>query len=710
MGKADYRHIMNENEQKKILEDINVGIWRIETLPGQPPQMFGDANMYAILGAEPETKPEELYQHWRSRIEPVYRSYVDNAISQLVATGQAVEVEYIWNHPHRGMTVVRCDATLFSSKETGATGMLGMHRDITDKLAGHNQEDETHHIVDNYKMSLCSRYLVKAYEDIFFVDRAARTFHPVAYGRRPALSIEDSWDIDTIIDQRVPPAELEAVHSLFSRKSMEAIIAGNGSRSVDFRRKDDFGNHSWVRGTLYPVPINGVNELMFVVQDIQNEQQLKALKAEKEDVLYSIIHPRSVIYEWDAHSGRLQVLKRDLKRTPCFAEQENIPLPELVDQLCEQNIDSSERAKARAFLTCENMHRCARDQRKRSITLLLDSAHHKYCWIKVFILPSSLSNTRAYLVLEMMDRKEGLYPILESYLRETVDYCYCVDLKTGYFFRVVGDEGAKGMPPKEGYCYTQAMEEYVDRFVVEEERNQVKKLMNPECIFKTLETEPEYAFEENVIEENGEIRKKRLTCRPFHQSKAYVLLQRMDITELSNKEQMLETAQRESVTDPLTQVYNRLGGRRLILEALEKTKESENAAMILLDLDHFKEVNDQFGHPVGDWILQEAARRLQDCFRAGDIICRLGGDEYMVFLKNISRKSNIHPVLARLEKKLRLVFEKGGQKISVTASVGAAFYKGQSYEELYKQADIALYRAKKEKCGYALFGEREEEI
>lgn len=709
MNKTDYRHIMNENEQKKILEDINVGIWRIEALPGQPPQMFGDANMYAIMGAAPETKPEELYQHWHSRIEPVYRSYVDNAVNQLIATGQAMEVEYIWNHPHRGRTVVRCDATLFSSQETGRTGMLGMHRDITDKMGCLSWEDESHHIVDNYKMSLCSKYLVKAYEDIFFVDRAAGTFHPVVYGRRPALPIEDSWDICTIIDECVPPAELEAVHRLFSKESMEQIIASNGSRSVDFRRKDNFGNYTWVRGTLYPVPINGVDELVFVVQDIQNEQQLKDLRAEKEDVLYSIIHPRSVIYEWDVNSSQMQVLKRDLKRTPPFAEQEHISLPELTDLLCEQNIDPSEVAQARAFLTYENIHRCAREQRRRSITLLLDSEQHKYCWIKVFILPSSLSNTKAYLVLEMINRKEALYPILESYLRETTDYCYCVDLKTGYFFRVVGDDGIVGMPPREGYHYTQAMEEYTDRFVIEEEREQVKRMMNPAYILRALEIEPEYSFEENVIGEHGEIRKKRLTYRPFHQSKAYVLLQRIDITELSNKEQLLEAAQRESVTDPLTQVYNRLGGKRLILEALEKAKESENAALILLDLDHFKEVNDRFGHPVGDWILQEAARKLQESFRSGDIICRLGGDEYLVFLKNIPDKASIFPVLDRLEKKLRIVCEKDGQTISVTASVGAAFYKGQPYEELYRQADIALYRAKRDRCGCALFVEEKTE-
>lgn len=692
MSGTDHRHIMSENERKKILDDIHVGIWRIEETPGEPERMFGDEKMYAILGAAPETEPEELYRHWHSRIEPLYRAYVDNAVNRLITTGEPTEVEYIWNHPQRGRTVVRCDATLSSPLGSGKIGMLGMHRDITDKLIGRSWEDENHHIVDHYKMSLCGRYLFRAYEDIFFVDRIAGTLHPVAYGRGLALSIEDSWDIRTAIDKCVPPADQEKVHSLFSGESMEKIATGSGSLGADFRRLNVQGSYDWVRGTLYPVPINGIDELMFVVQDIKNEQQLKALRAEKEDVLHSIIHPRAAIYEWNTGADRLQVLKRDLQRMPCSSEGESVSLPEFVKQLCGHYVDASEQTKARAFLTCENMSRCVAERRRRSIILLLDAEKHRYNWIKLSMLPSSLSGTKVYLVLEMMDRKEGLYPILESYVQEMTDHCYCIDLKTDYFFRFIGDEESYAMPPEEGNHYTREMESYVDRFVVEEEREKIKEQMHPEYILRMLETKPEYSFEESIIAERGEIRKKRLTFSPLHQSKGYVLLQSIDITELSRKDKMLEAAQRQSVTDPLTQLYNRRGGEGKIREALKEAR--ENAAMIMLDLNRFKEVNDRFGHPMGDWVLQEAARILRDSFRTGDIIFRHGGDEFAVFLKNMSSREDIHQVLDRLMTNMRIVCEKNGSKFVVTASVGAAFYNGQSYEELYRQADTALYRAK----------------
>lgn len=703
MSKSDQQYRISEEERKKFLDDIRVGLWRIEIAPGEPARMFGDENMYAILGAAPETGPEELYRHWHSRIEPVYLTYVDNAVNQLITAGTPAEVEYVWNHPQKGRTVVRCDAALSSQQEPGKIGMLGMHRDITDKLTGRSWEDKTHHIVDPYKMSLCSRYLLKTYEDVFFVDRVTGTLHPVAHGHGPALSMEDSWELSGIVDICVPPADREQVHNLFSRETMEAVIRDNGSRSVDFRRRNLQGGYDWVRGTLYPVPINGVDELLFVVQDIQNEQQLKALKAEKEDVLYSIIHPRSAIFEWDRESGQMQVLKHDLQKLSHSLDGRRIPLNVFLDQLCEGYVDDSDREKARGFLTLENMEKCVTERRKRSITLLLDAQQHKYDWIKVFLLPSSLSGNKAYLVLEMMGRKEGLYPILESYIQEMVDHCYCIDLKTDYFFRFVGDENAWEMPPKEGCDYTREMERYADRFVVEAERAQVKRLMHPEAILRALETAPEYSFVESVVGEQGEIRKKRLTYTPFHQSKGYVLLQRVDITELSSREKLLEEARRESVTDSLTQLYNRLGGEQLIRKAMEETKEENHPVMILLDLDNFKEVNDRFGHPVGDRVLREAAQKLRDSFRAGDILYRLGGDEYVAFLKAIAHREDIHPVLARLGKKMRIECEKDGVSLTVTASMGAAFYRGQSFEELYRQADAALYYAKKNKGGYALF-------
>lgn len=703
MNKTDNRCIINETEQKKILEDINVGIWRIEFIPDQLPRLYGDAKMYKILGAELQMPPEQLYQHWHGRIEPVYLSYVDKAVERLIKTGQHVEVEYIWHHPEYGKTVVRCDAILSSPLGNGKIVMLGSHRDITDKVVNDTWQENGYHIVDYYKMSLCGKHLIRAYEDIFLVDIESKAIHPIANKRNHCLVIEDGRSILDVIDKCVPPEEQDKLYKLFSDESMKEIVAKKASASVEFRRGVNCGRYRWVRGTLYTVQINGNDELLFTTQDIQNEYRIKMLKEEKEDVLHSIIHDRSVIYEYDIALQQLQLLKSDVNNISKSVASANMPLPELVEKLCIHYLDPSEWPKAREFLLSRSISTCLKERCKKTISVSLNSMCFQHDYVKISVLPSSRAEAKAYIVMELMDRKERLYPILESYIRDMVDYFYCIDLKTGYFFQLIGGTEEYSMPPKEGYNYMQEIFDYANRFVSEEDREFVKKQMSPEFILKALKNEQEFSFVESILGKHGEIQKKLITCRPLDLTKGYVLLQRTDITDLYHKEQLLEKTQLESMTDPLTQLYNRLGSERLIKKALLEIGKNRNAVLLMLDLDNFKEVNDRFGHPVGDQILCEAARKLKECFRTEDIIGRMGGDEYIVFLRNMLHKNDIHPVLNRVVQKLNIVCKNETESFTVTPSVGAAFCKGQSYEELYREADAALYYSKKKKNRYSLF-------
>lgn len=703
MSKTGNSYIINENERKKILNDIGGGIWRMEFIADRPPQLYGDTNMYIILGVEQEMQPERLYQHWHERIEPVYLSYVDKAVERLIKTGQPAEVEYIWNHPQYGKTVVRCDAALSSQQEDGKLVTFGLHRDITHKLVNNIWQEDGYHIADFFKMSLCGKHLIRAYEDILLVDRKTKAIHLIAYRHNHCPVMKDGISILDLIDKCVPAEEQKKVYEFFSDESMQKIAEKKVSASIDFRRGVNCGRYRWVRGTLYAVQINGIDELLFVIQDIQNEYKLKMLKAEKEDVLYSIIQERSVIYEYDTESQRLHLLKHDVENISESVASANSPLPELVEKLCTHYVDESEWSNVKTFLSYRSICSCVKEKRKKFLSLSLSAAAFQYDFVKISVLPSSISKTKAYLVMELMDRKERLYPILESYIRDTTDHFYGIDLKTGYFFQFISGSEEYGMPPTEGYNYTQEMLSYADKFISEEDRELVKKQMSPEFILNELESRQEFSFVEGFIGEHGEIRKKLVTYRPLDLSKGYVLLQRIDVTDMYNNEMALEKAQRESMTDSLTQLYNRSGSERLIKEALSKMNKRENAVLLILDLDNFKEVNDKFGHPMGDKILCEAAQKLKECFRTGDIIGRLGGDEYIIFLPNMLHKANIHPVLKRVVRELNIVCKNAVESIMVTPSAGATFYRGQSYEEMYREADMALYHSKKKKNRYSLY-------
>jgi len=115
-----------------------------------------------------------------------------------------------------------------------------------------------------------------------------------------------------------------------------------------------------------------------------------------------------------------------------------------------------------------------------------------------------------------------------------------------------------------------------------------------------------------------------------------------------------------------------------------------------LDVDRFKQVNDQFGHIVGDALLRLFAERLSRTLRSTDTIARLGGDEFTVIMEGLPRTEIASTVAAKIVQAMGAPFVVDGHTISVTTSIGLAFHHGDATtgEQLVKQADVMLYRAK----------------
>jgi diguanylate cyclase (GGDEF)-like protein len=149
-----------------------------------------------------------------------------------------------------------------------------------------------------------------------------------------------------------------------------------------------------------------------------------------------------------------------------------------------------------------------------------------------------------------------------------------------------------------------------------------------------------------------------------------------------------------------------LPNRRLLLDRLNRAlgtaaRGSRRCALLFLDLDNFKTLNDALGHDIGDVMLKQVAQRLKDCLREGDMVARLGGDEFVVILEDLSTQAVIATsqtetmgaaILARLNQPYQL----GLQQHHSTCSIGAALFdaRNASMEEVLKQADIAMYYAK----------------
>jgi diguanylate cyclase (GGDEF)-like protein len=144
-----------------------------------------------------------------------------------------------------------------------------------------------------------------------------------------------------------------------------------------------------------------------------------------------------------------------------------------------------------------------------------------------------------------------------------------------------------------------------------------------------------------------------------------------------------------------------LPNRNLFFERLEHAmarskRNRENFAVLFVDLDGFKNVNDSLGHAAGDAFLIEIARRLETCVRPGDSVARLGGDEFTILLEGIADQADATNITGRILTSIAELCLISGQEMQCTASVGIAFQepKNNDAQELLRHADLALYLAK----------------
>jgi diguanylate cyclase (GGDEF)-like protein/PAS domain S-box-containing protein len=168
-----------------------------------------------------------------------------------------------------------------------------------------------------------------------------------------------------------------------------------------------------------------------------------------------------------------------------------------------------------------------------------------------------------------------------------------------------------------------------------------------------------------------------------------------DITERKLAEERLH---RDAFYDGLTGLPNRALFENLLQRTMGRAQRSEQRryAVLFLDLDRFKTVNDSLGHTFGDRLLVDMARRLERCLRPGDSVARLGGDEFTILLDDIVDANDATRVADRIERELESPFEIDSHEVFTSASIGIAFGTAtyERPEEIIRDADLAMYRAK----------------
>lgn len=182
-----------------------------------------------------------------------------------------------------------------------------------------------------------------------------------------------------------------------------------------------------------------------------------------------------------------------------------------------------------------------------------------------------------------------------------------------------------------------------------------------------------------------------------------------DMTDRKNWEQKIyHLAYHDTLTD--------LPNRRLFMNNLDKAISSlnkqEKLAILFIDLDRFKYINDSFGHDMGDYILIEAAQRIKQALRSMDLVARLGGDEFTVILPQIEDVEMVKEIAEKIQQKFKEPIQIPGEQLYLSCSIGIALYpeNGRNADDLLKRADTALYTVKERgRSGFALFKHEMEE-
>ena len=209
-----------------------------------------------------------------------------------------------------------------------------------------------------------------------------------------------------------------------------------------------------------------------------------------------------------------------------------------------------------------------------------------------------------------------------------------------------------------------------------------------------------------IRSKNGAVHAEWQLIHSIYDSKGNVLKRVGLFSAVTDQKRTEETIRRHAYYDPLTGLPNRrLFQDRLGLEIRKANRANLPIALLYIDLDRFKEINDKLGHEAGDSLLHEAASRISACVRESDTVARLSGDEFTVILSEIPDTSHTDYIAQKIVTRLAMPYQIAGQIVHVSASIGISLYPrdGRDAQLLLSRADIAMYRAKRFKNAYMFF-------
>lgn len=284
----------------------------------------------------------------------------------------------------------------------------------------------------------------------------------------------------------------------------------------------------------------------------------------------------------------------------------------------------------------------------------------------------------------------------ETVLKDLYEKAFEVDLDRDKYI-LLKDDMLNIKSDKKIDKYSTIVGNLAENYIHPEDKDLFLKKVCPDNLRRLFaENDNMLNIEYRILDKDGQYRWMSLTFLRAKSTGNNIILFGL-LKDIHNSKVNEERLIREAQMDQLTKLYNKVTTERLITDFLQNDRSGGKHAFIMIDIDNFKNINDTYGHFYGDSILTKISEIIRKNFRLSDIVGRIGGDELVVFMKNVHSVEYVYEKVTLLCGNFKEDLSVNGKTIKISSSIGIAIYDidGKTYDELYKNADVALYEAKK---------------
>ena len=677
-----------DSQLKRIVDQMNGGISvAIYGDDGSVRLAYANERYYSLLGYTKEQFTAEVADVHDTLHPDDYES-VGAAIAGVKSTGQAATFGYRVRKRDGSIAFISCSSSLSAIPGLGDKVLISVLTDVTAAVAMERQALVSAQRLDAILSHISNGVVANLLKDdgsVEYVFVSDKYYAMLGYTREQyRREVTDPFAL-------VSAEDAETV-----RREAAALRVPGESKTLKYRALRRDGRRIWLK---VDISIMRFSDVDMPVQLSVFEDITDAVEAEDK------LRVNEEMLRIAAESDKRALVTYDVKANACYVGSSSLfsakfgeVFSDVPDSLLEKGVTAPESADELRAL----FQRIRAGEPTLTVSLRLHTGHDEYQWFEcraTTVFDAEGSPDKAVLVLHDITEqllKEAVFkrwqksidtkpPKSYTLFRCNLSKDASIDQRNGELLKIQFTEQAM--------TFNNRTREYAEQYVYPDDREAYAALLNSDALLAMFyRGEHEAAMDYREVADSGELRWRRLSVELVEYLNSTDIQAFLMYEDINEKKLAEIKAKEEAESDPLTGAMNRAAFASKI-EAMIYREPGRQHALLMMDMDGFKLLNDKFGHAVGDQALIDTVATLRSLIRDGDHVCRLGGDEFLIWLHDLPYDAVIGKRAQQMCEQVRKAFS---QDVQITASLGVAVYPrdGRNFDELYRNADKALYKVK----------------